>query len=60
MSVWCVRHKDGWCATKPNRKYRESAWCVPTRCGYYVHLPYGIAKREPTCPDCIKAAKENQ
>jgi hypothetical protein len=26
--VWCARHRDGWCATKWNRKYPAEAFSV--------------------------------
>lgn len=25
VSVWCVKHRDGWCAAKPNRPWDERA-----------------------------------
>ena len=50
--VICVKHEDGWCATK-RRKSLRYADTVPTLCGYYVHFPLGIERREPTCPECL-------
>ena len=50
--VWCVRHRTGWCATSPNRKFRDGASNVHTKCGYTVVLPYGCEFREPTCEEC--------
>jgi len=49
---WCVRHRDGWCACKVNRNPGESAWSVETACNHFVMLPYGVAKRRPTCLEC--------
>lgn len=50
--VWCVRHRDGWCAVDGDYEPAEGSWSVPTVCGYGVTLPYGYQHREPTCPDC--------
>ena len=52
--VICVRHRDGWCATKrkPSMDYSDS---IPTKCGHIVVYPWGIEKREPTCPECLEA-----
>lgn len=54
MRVWCVKHRHGWCAVKSNRQLPDSAWSIPTSCGYYIYLPYGTRLRMPTCPECIK------
>jgi hypothetical protein len=54
---WCVRHRDGWCACKVNRNPGESAWSVETACNQFVMLPYGVAKRRPTCPECAANTK---
>lgn len=51
--VWCVEHKDGWCATayqpKSEPRYRDR---VKTKCNHWVILPWGFAKRVPTCMEC--------
>jgi hypothetical protein len=52
-TVWCVKHRDGWCATKDNHEPAEGTCNVPTRCGYWVTLPGGYDQRQPDCPDCI-------
>ncbi len=49
---WCVRHRDGWCATKTGKPHKESATNVYTRCGHVVILPMGSEKRVPTCVEC--------
>jgi hypothetical protein len=53
FGVWCVRHKDGWCATKRNRKPGEGRDSVETRCNHFVTLPWGYEQREPTCEECL-------
>ena len=50
--VWCVEHRDGWCAANPNRRFPDGALNVWTKCGHVVTLPYGCEKREPDCEDC--------
>lgn len=56
--VWCVRHRDGWCAAKANKKPREGVNSVATLCGFHVVLPWGFSEREPTCDLCkAKLAK---
>ena len=49
--VICVRHRDGWCATKRkvSLRYAES---VPTLCGMHVTAPFGFEWRYPDCPEC--------
>lgn len=41
MNVWCAKHRDGWCAVKPNRQPAEDAFQVETKCGYFICLPAG-------------------
>ena len=50
--VWCVQHRAGWCATKDGKKPAETENNVPTRCGFFVVLPWGFERRVPTCTDC--------
>ena len=59
IEVWCVRHRDGWCACEPNRKPKETENNIPTKCDHFVFGPMGIEKREPTCPDCLKVLRGN-
>lgn len=54
ISVWCVKHRDGWCAAKPNRPWDERAFNIGTRCGYVIVLPLGSKKGEPTCLECCE------
>jgi hypothetical protein len=54
IKVWCVKHNSGWCAAKQNRKFSDRAFSVPTKCGYFVALPWGCEEREPTCLDCLE------
>jgi hypothetical protein len=52
-SVWCVQHGSGWCAAKPNEQWDERSFSVPTQCGYFIRLPLGCKKGEPTCLECL-------
>jgi hypothetical protein len=52
---WCVRHRDGWCATKNGKRHADTQDSVPTKCGYFVILPGGSERRAPDCPDCLAA-----
>jgi hypothetical protein len=54
---WCVKSRDGWCATKVNRQPPEGATSVATLCQHFVVLPGGYERREPTCRDCIKVMR---
>ena len=49
----CVKHRDGWCATK-RKKGLQYVDHIPTICGMVVTLPFGIEKRLPDCPECLK------
>jgi len=53
----CVKHRDGWCATKREKSLQYSD-SVPTLCDHYVTLPMGIQRREPDCPDCLAKLKQ--
>jgi len=50
--VWCVGHRDGWCATKNGKSFPESQDHVKTACGKVVTLPLGCEQRIPTCQEC--------
>jgi len=52
---WLVKHRDGWCAAKPNRKWDEREFNAPTVCGHFVILPLGCKRGEPTCLECCEA-----
>lgn len=52
--VWCVKHRDGWCAVEGNYEPEEGSWSVPTVCGYGVTLPFGYDHRAPDCTDCLR------
>jgi hypothetical protein len=54
--IVCVRHRDGWCATrKKTTRYQES---IKTVCNHYVVCPWQIEYMSetvyPDCPECIK------
>jgi len=53
-AVWCVRHRNGWCAVFDGRCPSEDAWEVPTKCDHFIHLPWACEKRVPTCEECKK------
>ena len=52
----CVRHRDGWCATRrqkvPNIRRDASTDAQPTVCGQAVVAMGYDAEREPTCAEC--------
>ena len=50
--VWCVGHRDGWCATDNAKRFRDSENTVKTACGMVVTMPFGCECRIPTCPEC--------
>ena len=56
--MWCIEHRDGWCAVKGNYKPEETVDNVPTVCDYYVVLPFGIKYRTPTCMECKSKIKQ--
>ena len=49
---WCIRHRDGWCATDRKRAPKESEDSSRTVCKHYVILCWGWARRSPTCGEC--------
>ena len=53
IDVWCVKHRDGWCATRDGEPER-GAFKVPTKCGNYVMLPWDFNMRLPTCAECYR------
>jgi hypothetical protein len=52
---WCILSRDGWCGAKGGKRPATTENNVETRCGMWVAQPWGIERREPTCPDCIKS-----
>jgi hypothetical protein len=43
-----------WCAAADqSEEPRDGESVVETACAHYVHLPVGIERREPTCPECL-------
>ena len=58
--MWCVKHKDGWCAVKDGKKPDERETSVPVKCDHFVILPLGMERREPTCPECLKLLKSEK
>lgn len=56
--VWCVQHRDGWCATFGGRRPTEAQTTVETRCRHFVILPYGFERRQPDCDDCKRKAAD--
>lgn len=60
MRRWCVKHREGWCAVKGNRRFAEDADSVPTLCGHFVIFPGGIKRGEPDCPECLTKLGKKQ
>lgn len=56
--VWCVRHRDGWCAVRGNFEFPEEITSVETVCLHFVTLPGGCEKRLPDCQQCLTHLKE--
>lgn len=59
---WCVAYLDAskktaWCALPAGAKPDPSVTRDPTLCGHVVMLRFDAARRTPTCPDCLKAAR---
>lgn len=52
---WCVRSKDRWCASKSNRQHAAEAVNIATACGYFIVLPLGCERRQPSCAECVAA-----
>mgnify|MGYP003394682731 CR=1 len=52
----CIRHKNGWCATK--KKSLQYSDTIKTLCDYFISLPIGIARRMPDCPECLSKLYE--
>ena len=50
--VWCVRHREGWCAVRGNKQPSDDENNVPTLCGFFVTMPFGIECRVPDCKEC--------
>lgn len=49
--VWCVRHREGWCATATGKSFKEEQGTVKTKCRHYVIMPLGCEFRVPTCTE---------
>ena len=52
----------GWCATRRKRtpSAYENITSARTVCGYSVILPWGFARRQPDCPECIAKLKKEK
>lgn len=61
-AVWCVKHHEGWCATKDGAKPSKDADGDETECGGFVTMRIGSGIREPDCVECRAAlrAKESK
>lgn len=53
--MWCVKHKDGWCATADNKPWNERDFNVKTLCNHQVILPLGCKNGQPSCDECLRA-----
>lgn len=54
-AVWCVKHREGWCAMKGGAVPSENADSDETECGSFVIMRIGSEIREPDCTDCRTA-----
>lgn len=50
--VWCVQHREGWCATKTREAPDLDSTSVETLCDHTVILPWASELCAPTCRDC--------
>lgn len=59
VKVWCVQHRDGWCATANGGRARpdHSATSDETACGFFITLRWGQEKRMPDCATCLRALR---
>lgn len=58
MIRWCVKAKDGWHFSVPNRPHKQEASNVKTACGSFVILPIGCERRTTTCVECLDAVQK--
>lgn len=58
MKVWCVRNRDGWCATRMDTLPEAGVGFTRTECNRTVSVPCDIAYREPTCEACKEAMEK--
>lgn len=56
--VWCVKHRDGWCATATGKQHSADALNVRTVCQHSIVMPCGSERRVPTCVECIEKLRE--
>ncbi len=60
-TVWCVKHREGWCAMAAHEGPPPGGSThVFTRCGGNVVFPWGFARRVPTCAECAKVTAERE
>lgn len=66
MKTWCIAWfardpatraitSTVWCAANVPHRPAAAAVSIPTKCEHWVMLPIGVARREPSCPDCRRA-----
>lgn len=53
--VWCVQHRDGWCAINTGKPFKDGKDQVYTKCRHWIIFPWGKEQCEPTCFECIEA-----
>lgn len=53
--LWCVQHREGWCAIRPGSALDPAAMKDATACGHVVTLRTGSELRVPTCDACRRS-----
>jgi hypothetical protein len=53
-AVWCVKHRDGYCAIRTGKPFKEGKDQVFTKCQHWIIFPWGCEEREPTCLECLE------
>lgn len=52
MKSVCVKHRDGWCATRLRSVPEVGNDNQATVCRHVVVFPWGYRRMEPTCKEC--------
>ena len=52
--VWCIRHREGWCATATGKPSKDGSDNVATVCQHFVIMPGGCKVCKPDCPECLR------
>lgn len=65
--AWIYRNDSGrvtshvqteWCVAKRQPKNIGYSESIKTKCDHYIIATVGLERRDPTCPECQKALKQ--